>query len=113
MTENRFEQIVDETLNQIRDTLLVKGVEYRRNQDPFHNFNQGSVRSQKHRLQVLDGFLLKHEVSISDICDDIIYYNKKPKIEIVNEKLGDNLIYLLIKKAMLIDIIENEKLENS
>ena len=38
MTENRFEQIVDETLNQIKETLIVKGKEYRRNQDPFHNF---------------------------------------------------------------------------
>ena len=113
MTENRFEQIVDETLNQIREILLVKGAEYRRNQDPFHNFNQGAIKSQQHSLKVLDGFLLKHEISISDICNDIIYYDKKPKIEIVNEKLGDNLIYLLIKKAMLIDIIENGELENN
>lgn len=113
MKEERFEQIVDETLNQIRETLIVKGAEYRRNQDPFHNFNQGAIKSQQHSLKVLDGFLLKHEISISDICDDIIYYDKKPKIETINEKLGDNLIYLLIKKAMLIDIIENEKLENN
>ena len=113
MTENRFEQVVDETLNQIREILLVKGAEYRRNQDPFHNFNQGAIKSQQHSLKVLDGFLLKHEISISDICNDIIYYDKKPKIEIVNEKLGDNLIYLLIKKAMLIDIIENGELENN
>lgn len=109
MTENRFEQVVDETLNQIRETLIVKGAEYRRNKDPFHNFNQGAIKSQQHSLKVLDGFLLKHEISISDICDDIVYYDKKPKIETVNEKLGDNLIYLLIKKAMLIDIIEQNE----
>lgn len=109
MTENRFEQIVDETLNQIRETLIVKSKEYKRNSDPFHNFNQGSIKSQQHPLKVLDGFLLKHEISISDICDDIIYYNKKPKIEVINEKLGDNLIYLLIKKAMLINIIEQNE----
>jgi len=113
MTENRFEQIVDETLNQIKEVLIIKGKEYRRNKDPFHNFNQGSIRSQQHPLKVLDGFLLKHEVSISDICDDIIYYDKKPKIEIVNEKLGDNLIYLVIKKAMLIDIIEEDESNSS
>ena len=113
MTENRFEQIVDETLNHIRDTLLVKGKEYKRNNDPFHNFNQGAIKSQQHPLKVLDGFLLKHEVSISDICDDIIYYDKKPKIETINEKLGDNLIYLLIKKAMLIDIIEQNEDDSS
>ena len=108
MTNKRFDEIVNDTIENIKDILLIKSKEYQRNSDPFHNFNQGAIKSQQHPLKVLDGFLLKHEISISDICDDIIYYDKKPKIETINEKLGDNLIYLLIKKAMLIDIIENK-----
>ena len=107
MTEERFEQVINETLKQLKDILIIKGKEYRRNKDPFHNFNQGAIKSQQHPLKVLDGFLLKHEISISDICDDIIYYNRLPKIETIEEKFGDNLTYLLIKKALLIDKIEN------
>ena len=39
MTENRFEQIVDETLDQIRQVLVIKAKEYRRNNNVFHNFD--------------------------------------------------------------------------
>ena len=106
MTENRFEQIVDETLNQIKETLIVKGKEYRRNNNPFHNFDEGSKRSGLIREKVLDGMLLKHEISIADITNDLAE-GILPKIETIEEKFGDNLIYLILKKASIIDKIEN------
>ena len=107
MTENRFEQIVDETLNQIKETLIVKGKEYRRNNDPFHNFNEGSKRSGLIREKVLDGMLLKHEISIADMTNDLVD-GKLPTKELLDEKFGDNIIYLIIKKASIIDKIEQE-----
>lgn len=106
MTENRFEQVVDETLNKIKETLIVKGKEYRRNNNPFHNFDVGSQITGLIREKVLDGMLLKHEVSIADITNDLTE-GKLPKIETVEEKFGDNLIYLILKKASIIDKIEN------
>ena len=105
MTENRFEQIVDETLNQIKETLIQKGREYRRNNNPFHNFDEGSKRSGLIREKVLDGMLLKHEISIADMTNDL-EKGILPKIETVEEKFGDNLIYLILKKASIIDKIE-------
>ena len=107
MTEDRFEQIVDETLNQIKEVLIEKGREYRRNNNPFHNFEEGSKRTGLIREKVLDGFLLKHEISIADMTNDLVE-GKLPKIETVNEKFGDNLIYLIIKKASIIDRIESK-----
>ena len=113
MTENRFEQIVDETLNQIRETLLVKGKEYKRNNNIFHNFEEGSKRSGLIREKVLDGFLLKHEISIADMTNDL-EKGILPKIETIEEKFGDNLIYLILKKASIIDRVEqyNEEQEH-
>lgn len=111
MTENRFEEVVDCFLNSIRNTLLVKGVEYRRNGNVFHNFDEGSKRSGLIREKVLDGFLLKHEISIADITNDLVD-GKLPTIKVLDEKFGDNVIYLIIKMASIIDKIEsNENLE--
>lgn len=111
MTENRFEQIVDETLNQIKSTLIEKGREYRRNNNPFHNFEEGSKRSGLIREKVLDGMLLKHEISIADMTNDLVG-GILPKIETVEEKFGDNLIYLILKKASIIDRIEENNNKN-
>lgn len=108
MTEQRFEEIVEETLEQLRNTLITKGREYRRNGNPFHNFDSGANITGLLREEVLDGFKLKHEVSVNDIVNDL---NKGilPSKETVNEKLGDILVYTIIKKISLIDRIEEFK----
>jgi hypothetical protein len=108
MTDQEFDKIVDNTLNTIRETLIVKGKEYRRNSDVFHNFEVGSRKSGLSREKVLDGFLLKHEISIADMTNDLDN-GILPNIEAVDEKFGDNIIYLILKKAMFEDRIYNSK----
>ena len=105
MTEKRFDEVVDCFLNSIRETLLVKAKEYRRNSNVFHNFDEGARRSGLIREKVLDGFLLKHEISIADITNDL-EKGILPKISTLDEKFGDNVIYLIIKMASIIDKIE-------
>jgi hypothetical protein len=105
MTEDRFEQVVNETLDQIKETLIQKGREYRRDNNPFHNFEEGSKQTGLIREKVLDGFLLKHEISIKDITNDLTK-GILPTRNIVEEKFNDNLIYLLIKKASIIDRLD-------
>jgi hypothetical protein len=107
MTSNRFDEIVEETITEIRDTLVIKGKEYRRNNNPFHNFDEGSRIKNISRERVLDGMLLKHEISINDITNDIDN-DILPKMSTVREKFGDNLIYLILKKASIIDKIEKK-----
>lgn len=107
MKEKRFDEVVDVFLNSIRETILIKGKEYRREQNPFHNFDIGSQRSGLIREKVLDGFLLKHEISIADITNDL-EKGILPKISTLNEKFGDNVIYLILKMASIIDKIESK-----
>ena len=107
MTEKRFDEVVDVFLNSIRETLIEKGKHYRRNNDVFHNFNEGSKRTGLIREKVLDGFLLKHEISIADITNDL-EKGILPKISTIDEKFGDNVIYLIIKMASIIDKIESK-----
>ena len=108
MTEQRFDEVVDVFLNSIRETLIVKGKEYRRDNNPFHNFDIGAQRSGLIREKVLDGFLLKHEISIADITNDL-EKGILPKISTLDEKFGDNIIYLILKMASMIDKIESNE----
>ena len=107
MEQSEFNKLVKETLAEIEQTLITKGSEYVRNSNVFHNFDAGSQRKGIIREKVLDGFLLKHEISIDDMVNDI-EENKLPKIEKVNEKFGDLLVYNIIKKISIIDRIQNK-----
>lgn len=100
-----FDMEVQSTLQKIQHLLLVKGVEYRRNSDPFHNFNVGSQISGEIPEKVLQGFLLKHLVSYQDMLNDI-EQNKLPKIELVEEKMNDIITYFVIQKAQIINRIK-------
>jgi hypothetical protein len=109
MTEERFEEIVEDTLAQIRETILIKGKEYRRNKDPFHNFNQGAKLTGNTKYEVLDGFKLKHDISVQDIINDYKKMTFSSK-SIINEKMNDILIYTIVKKAMMLgDTIKFKK----
>lgn len=105
MTEKKFKYEIEKTLDKLRETLTVKGMEYIRNNDVFHNFHEGSKRTGLIREKVLDGFLLKHEISIADMTNDL-EKGILPSKEVVEEKFNDNLIYLLIKKMSVLDKIE-------
>lgn len=105
MTSDRFDEVVKDTLKKVENILVIKGKEYRRNNNPFHNFDVGAKKTGQIREKVLDGMLLKHEISIADITDDL-EKGILPTLEIVDEKFIDNINYLILKKASIIDKIE-------
>jgi len=107
MKTQRFEEVVKKQLKDCEKTLVVKGKEYVRNNDRFHNFNVGAMMTGKLREEVLYGFMLKHIISIQDITNDI-KSGKLPSIEVLDEKFGDVINYLLLKKASIIDRIESK-----
>jgi hypothetical protein len=99
-----FDDVITKTLEDLKEILTIKGKEYRRNGNVYHNFDEGSAIKGISREKVLDGFLLKHEISISDMTNDLDV-GILPTREKVEEKFNDNLIYLLIKKAMILSRI--------
>lgn len=103
--ELEFDMEVQSTLQKIQQLLLVKGKEYRRNQNPYHNFEIGSKISGEIPEKVLQGFLLKHLVSYQDMLNDI-EQGKLPTIDLVEEKLTDILVYFVIQKAMILNRIK-------
>jgi hypothetical protein len=107
MTEEEFNALVDRRLDLIREVLITKGKEYRRNSDPLHNFNVASRLSNTTREKALWGFALKHYVSFLDMLDDI-EKNKLPKKEYVEEKIGDLINYLVLCEASIKDRMIND-----
>lgn len=104
-----FDEVLEDRLKKIRLSLLIKGKEYRRNNNPLHNFNRGAELSGQSREKVLWGFALKHHVSFLDMLDDIDM-GKFPKVETVDEKIGDLINYLILCEASIKDKIrENTK----
>ena len=100
-----FDMEVQSTLQKIQQLLLVKGKEYRRLNNPYHNFEIGSQISGEIPEKVLQGFVLKHLVSYQDMLNDI-EQGKLPKIELVEEKMNDIILYYIIQKAQIINRIK-------
>ena len=107
MTEKRFDEVVDEQLNNCKETLIIKGVEYRRYKNPMHNFDVGVQQSTtgETREQIIWGMARKHWISIQDIREDILQ-GKLPSKEKLDEKYGDFINYLLLEKASIVDKID-------
>jgi hypothetical protein len=103
--QDNYEKVVKDTIEEIKGVVLIKGKEYHRNNNPFHNFEKGAQRTGQIRERVIDSFLLKHEISISDMVDDL-EKGILPTKEMVNEKFNDNIIYLLLKKASILERLD-------
>ena len=102
-----FENTIKNTLEQIKDLLIVKCKEYRRKNNPYHNFEVGAEKTGKTRIEILRGFSLKHSISIDDIIEDF-ENGTPPNVEKVNEKYNDLITYLLIEKSMMIEYCLNK-----
>lgn len=102
-----FENTIKNTLESIKDLLIVKGKEYRRKNNPYHNFEVGSEKTGKTRIEILRGFALKHSISIDDMIEDF-ENGTPPNVEKVNEKYNDLITYLLIEKSMMIEYCLNK-----
>jgi len=98
---------IEKRIKLIKETLTIKAKEYVRNNDEFHNFNEGAKITGQSPLRVLDGFLLKHLISYRDMLDDIDE-GKLPTREHIEEKLGDIINYFILQEAQLYKTISDE-----
>jgi hypothetical protein len=106
MTEAQFEDLVSQRLAKIQITLVKKGKEYRRNNDPLHNFRVAAKVNNTTEEKALWGFAVKHYVSFLDILNDI-ERGLLPKEEVVDEKIGDLINYLILCEASIKEKISN------
>jgi len=109
MTYDLFKKEVEYHLDIIRNKLVSKGEEYIRNGDPFWNFNVAAEITRQTPEEALDGMLMKHYVSYRDMLNDIKegertgLPNCYPSQILIEEKIGDILVYFLLQKIMMLD----------
>lgn len=100
MNRQEFNKELDKLFDSIRQKFQVKGDEYATQESVFSNFDKGSRVTGLPPELVLDGYLTKHYVSYRDMLD-LIYSGSRPGAELIDEKLGDIILYFILQKVMM------------
>jgi hypothetical protein len=104
MTRGEFNTFVENRIYLIKKVLLSKGKEYANDIDVFHNFKAAEGLSfHECPEKVCWEFMVKHLQSIKDILDHVEAngVDGYPTREIVTEKFGDAINYLVLLEGML------------
>ena len=103
MNRDDFLDFASERLDGCFSLLAVKGMEYDRNDDAFHNFYRGGELLDVEPEIALVGMFNKHLVSLLDIIDDIACEGIFPEVEVLNEKIADAINYLLLLNGLILE----------
>ena len=90
-----FEAIIKEQIERSQKVLIGKAEEYAKGGDRLHNFRVASQLMGVSIEQAIAGMMTKHTVSIYDMC----LSDRNYTMEMWNEKITDNINYLLILRA--------------
>lgn len=97
MDNNEFNKVVENRIESIRLVLGEKTAEYATEGDRFHNFRVAARLENTTPMKALLGMRVKHEVSVRDLVYGDTVLSKK----IIEEKIGDNINYLILLEGLL------------
>lgn len=96
-----FNRILKERLVKIKQTLSEKEEEYAVDGDRFHNFRVAGRKENITPERALKGMAVKHEVSVSDLIDMVERCPDRITVKLIDEKIGDNINYLILLEGLL------------
>jgi hypothetical protein len=105
MNQETFDAILERRIEKIRSVLASKAKEYAKG-DRLHNFKRAAKFTGDSPAKMCASFMMKHMVSIMDIVDDVKEIGPLPSREMVDEKIGDAINYLILLEALLIEVAE-------
>lgn len=94
---SQFDQVLKERLRKIEKILGEKAKEYAKNNDRYHNFNVAARIRNTSPEEALSGMMMKHIVCVMDLIED----PKSATFELIDEKIGDNINYLILLEGMM------------
>ena len=98
----QFNKLIEEQIEDTRTRSGSKNKEYARGGDKLYNFRRVAEVMNGYVEDALWGMFIKHFVSIQDIVEDVGEGEYSTR-EVVDEKIGDAIVYLILLKAILID----------
>lgn len=108
MKTNDFLKHVRERMARSMGVLDSKRKEYVYNDNPFQNFEEGVGMSIVNtREAVTYGYAVKHLQSIRGIIENFEVEGATPPKEVIIEKFGDAINYLIILEQMLLEHLED------
>lgn len=108
MHQDRFASLVNDTLKECHELLVVKGGEYAGTEDRLSNFKRGADLSGVTSLQVALIYMSKHYDAISTFIRDDAEGKTRPRSESIRGRIHDLINYCLLIDAL---IVENEMLD--
>ena len=99
MTYEKFNQIVEAMVKKCLDTMVKKQTEYSLDKDRFSSFKEGETLTRLSPERTLYMFMYKHIKSLADMVSS----EKKYPKELWEEKIQDNINYLLLLRGLLED----------
>ena len=107
-----FDELIEERCKAIVATLAVKAFEYATEKSRFHNFEVAGRKLDKTPEKALMGMKVKHDVSVDDLVEWADKCPEKLNDHIINEKIGDNINYLILLEGLLKERVERGNNKN-
>ena len=107
MKHSDFNLIVEKRKEQITKILSQKSKEYSSEDDRFHNFKRAAAILETTQEKALAGMLVKHMVSVLDIVNNPDRFTA----EVVDEKIGDSINYLILLEGTLYERMTKKELQ--
>lgn len=100
MEHQKFEEVVNDTLDKCKKILYKKTDEYTtgNSKDRLHNFNIAAGLENTTPIGALAGMMAKHTVSVYDMCRGDTDGKSYPS-ELWDEKIIDNINYLILLRV--------------
>jgi len=102
----KFEEVVENRIEKIREVLSAKAEEYATSGNRFHNFDVAARILDSTPEQALQGIMSKHIVSVFDLIEWADSDEEKVTEKAIDEKIGDTINYLILLEGLLLRRID-------
>lgn len=96
-----YNQILDDTLTEMRKLGNLKGGEYAGDDDRLANFRRNGLALGLPMEAVWHTYTAKHWDAITQYIRDTVHGTTRPRMEPVTGRVDDMLVYLILFKCML------------